>query len=200
MQFPTRPGSNNSPERKPRKKTGLKKATGPKKVVLTPRQRNLALLAGLSVALYTVENLIPLPLPWLRLGMGNIGVLLALYILGPVDGFLVLLIKVVIGSLFSGRFLSPFFLFALGAGPPSYWVMVAVKALFGRWLGPVGVSVSGAVSHNMFQLVIAYFLMVHSIGIFYLTPVLVVIATLAGTVIGITVRAIIPRIEVDSGA
>jgi heptaprenyl diphosphate synthase len=126
-------------------------------------------------------------------------VLLALYILGPVDGFFVVLIKVIIGSFFSGRFLSPFFVFALGAGLPAYWVMAGVKAVFGRWLGPVGVSVTGAVSHNMFQLVIAYFLVVHSLGVFYLAPVLVVIATLAGAVIGITVRAIIPRIEVDSG-
>lgn len=162
---------------------------------LTPRQRNLALLAGLSVALYTVENLIPLPVPWLRIGVGNIGVLLALYILSPLDGFFVLLIKVVIGSLFSGRFLSPFFLFALGAGIPSYWIMVGVKKIFGRWMGPVGVSVSGAVTHNVFQLGIAYLIVVHSVNVFYLAPILIVLGTVAGFLIGAAVRAILPHID-----
>ena len=164
---------------------------------VTGRQRNLALLAGLSVALYTVENLIPLPLPWLRIGVGNIGVLLALYMLSPLDGFFVLLIKVVIGSLLSGRFLSPFFLFALGAGVPSYWIMVAVKKLFGRWFGPVGVSVAGAVSHNIFQLAIAYLIVVQSVTIFYLAPILVVLGTVSGALIGAAVRSILPHLGID---
>ncbi len=164
---------------------------------LTPRQQNLALLAGLSVALYTVENLIPLPIPWLRIGVGNIGVLLALYMLSPVDGFFVLLIKIVIGSLLSGRFLSPFFLFALGAGIPSYWIMVATKKLLGRWFGPVGVSVAGAVSHNIFQLAIAYLIVVQSVTIFYLAPILVVLGTVAGALIGAAVRSILPHLGID---
>lgn len=166
---------------------------------LTPRQRNLALLAGLSVALYTVENLIPLPVPWLRIGIGNIGVLMALYMLGPLDGFFVLLIKIVIGSLFSGRFLSPFFLFALGAGIPSYWLMAGIKTLFGRRIGPVGVSVLGAVSHNLFQLGIAYLIVVQSLSVFYLAPVLVILGTVSGFLIGAAVRAILLRLGVDSG-
>lgn len=165
---------------------------------LTPRQRNLALLAGLSIALYTVENLIPLPIPWLRIGIGNVGVLMALYMLGPLDGFFVLLLKIIIGSLFSGRFLSPFFLFALGAGIPSYWLMAAFRHLLGRWFGPVGISVAGAVSHNLFQLAIAYLIVVQSPSIFYLAPVLVVLGTVAGFLIGAAVRAILPRIGVDS--
>ncbi|MCK4333198.1 Gx transporter family protein [candidate division WOR-3 bacterium] len=174
-------------------RTGVTGVTGG----VTGRQQNLALLAGLSVALYTVENLIPLPIPWLRIGVGNIGVLLALYILSPLDGFFVLLIKVVIGSLLSGRFLSPFFLFALGAGIPSYWIMVATKKLFGRWFGPVGVSVAGAVSHNIFQLAIAYLIVVQSVTIFYLTPILVVLGTVAGALIGAAVRSILPHLGID---
>jgi heptaprenyl diphosphate synthase len=169
--------------------------TGKKSGILTARQRNLGLLAGLSVALYVVENLIPMPLPWLRLGLGNIGVLLALYILSPVDGFFVLLLKIIIGSLLSGRFLSPFFLFALGAGIPSYWIMVAVKKMAGRWFGPIAVSVTGAVSHNLFQLTIAYLIVVRSVAVFYLTPLLVILATLSGTVIGVIVRSVIPRLD-----
>jgi heptaprenyl diphosphate synthase len=162
---------------------------------LTPRQRNLALLAGLSVALYTVENLIPLPIPWLRIGIGNVGVLMALYMLGPLDGFFVLLIKILVGSLLSGRFLSPFFLFALGAGIPSYWIMAGVKQLFGRVFGPVGVSVTGALFHNLFQLGIAYVVVLQSAKIFYLAPVLVIIGTVAGFLIGALVQSILKHLD-----
>ncbi len=162
---------------------------------LTPRQRNLALLAGLSVALYTLENLIPLPIPWLRIGIGNVGVLMALYMLGPLDGFFVLLIKIVVGSLLSGRFLGPFFIFALGAGIPSYWIMAGVKKLFGRVFGPVGVSVAGALFHNIFQLGIAYLMVLQSVKIFYIAPILVIIGTAAGFLIGVLVQAILKNLE-----
>jgi heptaprenyl diphosphate synthase len=172
----------------PLKGTGCVTGTG---------RRNLALLAGLSIALYTVENLIPLPIPWLRIGVGNIGVLLALYMLSPLDGFFVLLIKIVIGSLFSGRFLSPFFLFALGAGIPSYWLMVGIKLLTRHRLGPIGVSVCGAVSHNLLQLGIAYLIVVRSVNVFYLAPVLVVLGTVSGAIIGAAVRSILPYLGID---
>ncbi|MBN2379348.1 Gx transporter family protein [candidate division WOR-3 bacterium] len=164
---------------------------------LSPRLRNLALLAGLSLSLYVVENLIPLPIPWLRIGAGNIGVLLALYTLSPVDGFFVLLIKALLGSLFSGRFF-PLVIFALGAGIPSYWIMAGARKLAGRWLGPVGVSVIGAVTHNLFQLGIAYLLIVQSVNLFLLAPVMVVVGTVAGALIGIITRAILPYLGIDS--
>jgi len=176
----------------------INKSGEKKSAPLSPRQRNLALLAGLSVALYTIENLIPLPIPWLRIGVGNIGVLLALYVLSPLDGFFVLLIKVVVGSLFSGRFLSPFFLFALGAGIPAYWVMAGVKKIAGRWLGPVGVSITGAVSHNIFQLGIAYLIVVQNVTVCYLAPLLVGLGTISGALIGAMVRAILPRLKIDT--
>jgi heptaprenyl diphosphate synthase len=180
----------------PRRGTGC--VTG--RCVTGAGRRNLALLAGLSIALYTVENLIPLPIPWLRIGVGNIGVLLALYMLSPLDGFFVLLIKIVIGSLFSGRFLSPFFLFALGAGIPSYWIMVGVKLLTKRRLGLIGVSVSGAVSHNLFQLGIAYLIVIQNVKVFYLAPVLVVLGTVSGVIIGAAVRSILPHLGIDTKA
>jgi heptaprenyl diphosphate synthase len=169
-------------EKRNGKRTIAKSIKGP--IELSPRQRNLALLAGLSVALYTVENLIPLPIPWLRIGIGNVGVLLALYMLTPIDGFFVLLIKVIIGSLLSGRFLSPFFFFALGAGVPSYWIMAGMKKFLGRVFGPLGVSVAGAVTHNLFQLVVAYFLLMNSLKLLYLIPVLILIGTLSGLLVG----------------
>lgn len=203
MRSPTKPSpsspSSETPDRGRQENSGKTRGVTGECVTggVTGRQRNLALLAGLSVALYTVENLIPLPIPWLRIGVGNIGVLLALYMLSPVDGFFVLLIKIVIGSLLSGRFLSPFFLFALGAGVPSYWIMVGVKRLLGRWFGPVGVSVAGAVSHNLFQLAIAYLIVVQSVTIFYLAPILVVLGTVSGALIGAAVRSILPHLGID---
>lgn len=123
--------------------------------------------------------------------------LLALYMLSPLDGFFVLLIKILIGSLLSGRFLSPFFLFALGAGIPSFWIMAGIKRLFGRAFGPIGVSIAGAVSHNMFQLAIAYLIVVRSLGVFYLAPVLLVLGTVAGALVGAAVRSILPLIRID---
>ncbi len=178
-------------------------ASGNLNKVLTPRQRNLALLAGLSVALYTVENLIPLPIPWLRIGIGNVGVLLALYMLSPMDGFLVLILKIVVGSLFSGRFLSPFFLFALGAGVSSYWIMVFFKTILRNKVSAIGISAIGGAAHNTLQLGIAYLIVVRSLNVFYLAPLLIILGTISGVIVGIVVSAILPRLKfpaIDSKA
>jgi len=110
------------------------------------------------------------------------------------------LIKIVVGSLLSGRFLSPFFVFALGAGIPSYWIMAGAKKLLGRAFGPVGVSVIGALFHNVFQLGIAYLMVVQSIKIFYLAPLLVIIGTVAGFLIGALVQSILKRLDAKTFA
>jgi len=60
-------------------------------------------------------------------------------------------------------------------------------------LGPkvfseIGVSVTGAVAHNMAQLTVAYFLLIRNEGILILLPILLVAAAVTGFINGLAAR------------
>ena len=46
----------------------------------------LGLLASAAVVLFVFESLAPRPLPWMKLGLGNLPVVVALWIFGGVPG------------------------------------------------------------------------------------------------------------------
>lgn len=70
---------------------------------------HIALLAAYAIGLNSIERLIPSPIPWLRFGFANIITLTTLYLYGLKAGMTVTLIRVFVGSLFTGTFLGPAF-------------------------------------------------------------------------------------------
>ena len=149
------------------------------------RAVRVATYGALAIGLYTVENLLPSPIPWLRIGASNVAVVLALYELGVVPAAAVLLLKLVLGSLLFGRFLSPFFWFGLVGGTLGLAAMVAAFAAGRRWLSIVGVSIAGGVFHNVGQLAVARLLLLPADAAWYLLPILVLAGTIGGAVIGV---------------
>ena len=69
----------------------------------------IALLVGLGVVLHRLEALLPLPTPWVKLGLANIMTLIALVFLGFRAAVEVTLLRVLLGSVLGGTFLSPTF-------------------------------------------------------------------------------------------
>ena len=65
----------------------------------------LALLTAVSLILYLVENQIPapVPVPGVKLGLGNIIVLCVLFRFGWKEALAVLLVKVLLGSALTGN-------------------------------------------------------------------------------------------------
>jgi len=145
----------------------------------------IATYGALAIGLYTVENLLPSPIPWLRIGASNVAVVLALYELGVIPAAGVLLLKLVLGSLLFGRFLSPFFWFGLVGGTLGLAAMVVAFTAGRRWLSIVGVSIAGGVFHNVGQLAVARLLLLPADAAWYLLPILVLVGTVSGGVIGI---------------
>ena len=70
----------------------------------------LGVLVALAVSLNVLESLIPMPLPWVRLGLANLLALVAILTSGWREGFLVTILRILISSLLFGGFLSPSFL------------------------------------------------------------------------------------------
>ncbi len=146
----------------------------------------IAILAAYAIALHGFEKLIPTPLPWLRFGLANIITVTALLLYGFRAGMMITLIRVTIGSFITGTFLGPAFLLSFGAGIMSTFSMALVIRLTPRLFSPIGISIIGSMFHNITQLFLAYIVFIKRIEVvIILSPVIILIGTLAGTLNGI---------------
>ena len=73
----------------------------------------LSLIVALAIVLHRLDALIPLPSPWIKLGLANVMTLVTLIFLGFRDALTVTLLRVVLGSIIGGTFLSPTFFLSL---------------------------------------------------------------------------------------
>ena len=73
------------------------------------RITTLSLIVALGVVLHRLEILIPLPSPWIKLGLANVMTLVTLIFFGLLDAVTVTLLRIMLGSIIGGTFLSPTF-------------------------------------------------------------------------------------------
>ena len=148
------------------------------------RGKLLAFLAALCFFLSAVEYMIPKPLPFMRLGIANLPILLAVDLL-PFGSFLVLaLIKVIGMSLVTGSLFSYVALFSLAGTLCAALVMFGVRKLFRERVTAVGISVLGAVSSNAVQVVLASFV-VFGQSARLIAPVFLAMGLVTGLVLGV---------------
>ena len=152
----------------------------------TQRMAYLALLVSLGIVLSLVENALPplLPLPGAKLGLANIATVTALYIFGPRMAIEVTVIRCLLGGLLRGSL----FGLALGltAGIASTVVMCLLFVFLSDVFSILGVSVAGAVTHNVTQLGVAVLLFIrHPALLQYYLPYLVILAIPTGLFVGL---------------
>lgn len=146
----------------------------------------IGLLVSLGLILHFVEAMLPISMlvPGAKLGLANIVNLIALVLIGFRGGLLIFLTRVFLGSLFAETFLSINFYLSLGGGLTGYLFMALVYYLFQDKFSLIGVSIIGAVFHNLGQLLIAYFI-IKNPGIFYYLPYLTLLAIPTGIGVGL---------------
>jgi len=145
----------------------------------------IAILCSAAVSIYVAETFIPKPIPWLRFGLGNIIVLITLYLLGFRTALFVSIIKSFIGALITGNFLTPAFLFSISGAIVSPVVMGFIFSLFPYNFSPLGLSIWGAVAHNSTQLLIASLMLIGRIEVLHLFPFFLILSVVTGTLTGI---------------
>jgi heptaprenyl diphosphate synthase len=150
----------------------------------TARLARLGLLMALAGVVQAIESLVPTPVPWFRIGLGNAVVLACLHHWGLQEGAWVALGKVVLGGLVTGRLLSPGFFLSLG-GTVSSTAVMALALRGAPPLGFVGVSVLGAEAHALAQLGLASTLLLRTPALWSLAPLLGTLALVSGCVTGV---------------
>ena len=152
-----------------------------------------ALMIALAMILSFVESQIPsfFPIPGIKLGLANIAVIFALYRLSIKDAIVVSLIRVVVVSTLFGTSLT--LAYSLSGAVLSLLIMVLLKK--SDRFSIVGVSVSGGISHNIGQIIMAIILMHNSVISYYL-PFLIISGIVTGVVIGLVSAKIVERIKI----
>lgn len=145
----------------------------------------LALFIALAVALHTFEAFLPNPLPWFRLGLANILALTALFIYGIRALWIVSLARILVGSLLLGNLFSPAFLLSLSGGLLATLLMSVAYRLWWPKIGPVGVSLLGAIGHAGGQLLVAWLLIVRHPAIWMMLPFFLLFSLISGMVNGL---------------
>ena len=149
-------------------------------------KHRVAILSAYALALHGIESLLPTPIPWLKPGLANIITLVALILYGFRAALLVTLIRVVLASIFIGTFLGPAFVLSAGGGIASIIAMALSMKLFKNLFGTVGISLIGALFHNIAQLSLAYFLFIQRIeAVVIISPLIVLLGSVTGIVNGI---------------
>ena len=138
-------------------------------------RKNIALLGAFCLFLSTIEHIIPKPMPFLRIGIANLPIMLALDIF-PFPAFLLLvLVKVVGQGLITGTLFSYIFLFSLAGSFLSAISMYALRRLLGRnRISFIGLGILGAMMSNASQLALAWFFIFGNTTRFIAPPFLAV--------------------------
>jgi heptaprenyl diphosphate synthase len=154
-----------------------------------PGRKNLAMLGALCLFLSAVEYMIPKPLPFLRIGLANMPLMLALDIF-PFSAFLILVcIKIMGQALITGTLFSYIFLFSLAGTFLSALLMFFLRRLFGRdHITFIGIGTAGAVVSNLSQLALAHFFVFKG-NVRYIAPPFLLAGLITGIVLGVFCEA-----------
>ncbi|MBF0518885.1 MAG: Gx transporter family protein [Nitrospirae bacterium] len=156
----------------------------------------LAMLSAFAVAITGFERFIPTPVPWLRFGLANIIILITLILYGFKAAFTVSLIRVIGGSIMTGTFLGPAFVLSLNGSVLSVLSMGALFRIMPKIFSPIGLSLIGALFHNLGQILSAYFLFIQNFrAILVITPIILLLGTLTGAANGIVTAVALERLK-----
>ncbi len=115
----------------------------------------VALFSACALFLSTIEYMIPKPIPFMRLGLANIPLIIALGLFSKREYFLLLLLKVLGQGLISGTIFSYIILFSLAGSISSAIIMLLIYTLFKDKVSRVGISIGGALGSTLSQLLIS---------------------------------------------
>lgn len=157
----------------------------------------LSMLLALSVVLNIVEGTIPFisnMIPGVKLGLANIVVLFTIYLFTFKEVLYISIGRVfLVGLIRTGLFGITFFFSLSGAILSAITMYLAKKY---TKLSIIGVSVIGAITHSVGQILIAI-IMLHTINVIFYLPYILFLSIPTGIVIGIITNNVLSVYQVN---
>ncbi|MCK4257756.1 MAG: Gx transporter family protein [Halanaerobiales bacterium] len=146
----------------------------------------IGVLVALALVMQLVEGMMPLPYiaPGVKLGLANIVSLVALVYFGFRSALLIVVLRTFMGAFLSGRMYA--FLYSGTGAIFSILIMSYVFWHYKKYFSVIGISILGAVAHNLGQITMAS-LLIDTVSVFSYLPVLIISGIVTGYVIGIVV-------------
>lgn len=133
------------------------------------------------------------PIPGIKLGLANLVVLIMLFYFSPLEILAHVIARLVLASLVLGSFLGPAFYFSTGGALLSLAIILALHKILYPKISLVGLSLAGAVFHNIGQLTVAFWL-VKTAAIYMQLPILLFASIPMGLIIGIAANYSMQRL------
>lgn len=154
----------------------------------------IGILVCQAIVLNIFERLLPVNLgvPGAKLGLANIVTLTALYIFNFKDVFIIVVLRTLLGSFFSGSLSS--FIYSFAGALFSFIIMYFILKKFKDEVSIISVSAAGGVAHNIAQLSVAS-MVVNNAGVFLYLPFLLLTGICTGIFVGATSKLILKYLE-----
>jgi heptaprenyl diphosphate synthase len=155
-----------------------------------------AFFTAVAATVYFLESMAvrALPFPFLRIGLANVIVVYLLMRKEYIFAFTVNIMKTLIGGLISFTLLSPATVLSICGGIGSLlimWLLMASRISFSI----IGISIAGAVVHNIIQIYCVRWLIIQRDSVFYLLPILMLIGIATGFITGIIAHELYTKLE-----
>ena len=150
---------------------------------MSPIKRKICYVASTTLLLSALEYLIPKPLPFLKLGLANLPLLVVLDSFGWKDFLLLSLLKICGSSIVSGTLFSYVFILVFLGGLASSVVMKGASSLMRSRISTIGCSSLGALASNLVQLWAAS-VFVYGPSIWVAAPLLLTVGLCASVILG----------------
>ncbi len=158
----------------------------------TDEKKTASLLAALCMFFSVIEYLIPKPLPFMRIGLANLPVLVSLVILPKRGTLLVVFLKTAGQGLINGTLFSYIFLFSAAGSAASCIVMIVFYSAFKKNISIIGISVLGALASNMAQITAARYI-IFGDAAYLIAPPFLAAGTVSAFFLGLFAREFIEK-------
>lgn len=152
----------------------------------------MGIFLALALICSYIETLIPfhIGIPGVKLGLTNIVIVWALYLLGAKEAITISLLRILLSGMMFGNAFS--IAYSLAGGLLSFLFMFLIQKT--NKFNCISVSVVGGIFHNIGQLFVAACI-VSNFSIMYYIPVLFISGTITGLIIGVISQELILRVK-----
>lgn len=171
---------------------------GNRTLAVSAEDRLVAGFAALAIVIHVLEAGFPSPIPGVKPGLANVVTLIVLLRHGLRLAIWVAALRVLVGSLLVGSFMTPGFWLST-SGAVGSLLALSLASLWNRalpsWaLSALGLSVLSALAHMASQFLVAYTAFVPHAGLLRLLPPLMSAALVFGMVTGLATVALMRRL------
>lgn len=152
----------------------------------------LAFCAALCLFLSAIEYIIPKPLPFMRLGLANMPIILSLYFFRTKYVVLLVLLKIVGQGFITGTFFSYIFLFSLSGSLFAGIFMLIIHRIGKKQVSAIGISIIGALANACSQIILSDLILFEN-SAHLIAPILIISAVISGFLLGLFTNTFIQK-------